>query len=223
MMNLNGKEYKELRDTLTLWHIADFSKADADITRSTYIKGRKACIDGNNDRIEKLRNGDKTLGNVTIDSLKAENDVYQAQINAESARIKALKEEYDKDYQLGLDLLSDVLVNAIANVASNPFDTDAESALASELVNFFKKYNDKVVVADVERFIRCSYGAIKVNSSRIKCMDKTHNGVEKSNKIKAIFLGALCDELSKMNLLQEYKWQNIIEKKTRKAAENATK
>ena len=222
-MNLNGKEFKELRDTLTLWHIADFSKADADITKSTYIKGRQTCIDGNNDRIEKLRNGDKTLGNVTIESLKAENDVYQAQINAETERIKALKAEYDKDYQLGLDLLSEVLVNAISNVALNPFDTDAESALTSELVNFFKKYNDKVVAADVERFVRCSYGAIKVNSSRIKCMDNRHNGAEKSNKVKAIFLGAICDELNKMNLLQEYKWQNIIEKKAKKAADSQTK
>lgn len=217
MLNLNEKALKDFRDTLALYHIADFNKADADVTKNKYVKNLQGSIKTNYERMAKIENGDKTLGDVTIESLQEEIEEFQAKIDKEVKRIKALKAEYDKDIAKGEELVPDVLVNAMIKCAKNAFDADAESQFVSELVNWFKTNGaSKVVADDVQRYARIAYSAIRINSSKGKCELDMHNGVEKDKKARQLFLNAICDEPTMRSILPIYKWQNVISKKTRK-------
>ena len=222
-IQLNSKSGKAFRDTLALWHIADFNKADADVTKSVYIKGRMACIETNETCIAKAETkGQKTYGKKSIEKLQAEIAQFKADIEAERERVSALKEEYDKDTIKGLDLVTDDVVNAVIERSADVYSDTTLDNLKSALAEWFKANGFADADADgVTPYATAISGQMK-QSSRGKCKNNTHNKVftvKDTKAVKNLLLGAICDEPTMKSILPIHKWENVIEKKTKKNAD----
>lgn len=218
MLNLNVKDMKNFRDTLALWHIADFKKADADISKNKFVKNCLGTIANDEELLARIDNGTFN-GTMTREELLAEIESQKALVKNERERVASLKDEFDKDTQKGLAIIPESLVNALISAAADMFSADKEQIVIDELVDWFKSNGAKNVVADdVTRYARCAYAGIRVSGAKGKCLNQCHNTTEKSLKMKNIFLGAICDEPTMKAILPVHKWENIIEKKTKKSA-----
>ena len=220
-IQLNSKSGKTFRDTLALWHIADFNKADADVTKSIYIKGREACIATDEDQIAKAQaKGQKTYGKKSIEKLQAEIAQFKADIDAERERVSALKDEYDKDTIKGLDLVTDEVVKAVIERSQDVYSAETLANLQIALSERFvgNGFSD-ATPENVGLYAVAISGQMK-QSSRGKCKNNTHNKVftsKDSKAVKNLLLGAICDEPTMKAILPIHKWENVIEKKTKKS------
>lgn len=217
MINLNSKELKNFRDTLALYHIADFKKADADVSKSAYIRSRQALITSNAESIAKIdaSNGQiQTIGGKTRKQIEDQTAEFKREIEAKRNEIAALKEEYDKDIQKGLAIITEDLRNALKGYVTDIYSTQAESALYDAVVAWFKANGaTSASKLDVTCFIR-PLGVVR-GSARTKCMTDKHTRSVAGKSLDELFLGIVCDEPTVKKLLPIHKWENVIEKKTR--------
>jgi len=219
-IQLNAKSAKAFRDTLALWHIADFNKADADVTKSVYIKGRLACIETNENCIAKAEaKGQKTYGKKSIEKLQAEIAQFKADIDAERERVSALKDEYDKDTVKGLDLVTDEVVKAVIERSQDVYSAETLANLQIALSEWFVSNGFADATPENVGLYAVAISGQMKQSSRGKCKNNTHNKVFTSKDTKAVknlLLGAICDEPTMKSILPIHKWENVIEKKTKK-------
>ena len=215
MMNLNATELKSFRDTLALYHIADFRKADADVSKSAYIRSRKQLIASNAESIAKIDRGEaKTVGGKNKKQIEDQSAEFAREIEAKQAEIAALKEEFDKDTQKGLALITEELRAALKGYVTDIYNTQAESTLYDAVVAWFRANGAKNADKnDVACFIR-PLGVVR-GSARTKCMTNAHTRAVVGKSLEELFLGIVCDEPTVKKLLPIHKWENVIEKKTR--------
>lgn len=217
MINLNAKELKNFRDTLALYHIADFKKADADVSKSSYIRSRQVLIDSNAESIAKIdasKGQIKTIGGKSKKQIEEQTAEFRREIDAKRAEISALKEEYDKDLQKGLALITEDLRAALKGYVTDIYNTQAESALYDAVVAWFKENGaTSASKLDIACFIR-PLGVVR-GSARTKCMTDKHTRSVGGKTLDELFLGIVCDEPTVKKLLPIHKWENVIEKKTR--------
>lgn len=210
-MQLNSKELKGFRNTLALWHTADFKLADALCKKQRNVKAIRTMIESDNEILEKVRNGESTLK--TESELLAEIESFNKKIEEENAIIKALHSEIDADIKNAYALITSELMIAISNYLSDIHNDENEELLLTELAKWFKSNGAKDATNDnVRPYIRALGQASA--SARKKAMNKKHNVTPSNNTLKKIFLGAICDEPSMLKELPLYKWETIIEKKT---------
>lgn len=212
-MQMNNKEAKNFRNALALWHIADFKKADADITRNKFVAAMTTMISTDEERLKKLANGDTTIGNKS--DIEKEITAYKLKVEAERTRVKKLKEEFDKDSKKGLDLITAELQSALEAYVSDCYNSATESALRDQLVKWFTDNGCKDVTADDVTIFMRPLG-VKKASARVKCKESVHMTADKKRSLSETFLGIVCDEPSVKKLLPIHKWENVIEDKTRK-------
>ena len=217
MLNLNAKELKSFRDTLALYHVADFNKADADITKSKYVRQRELIIKSNLESITKIDKGEaKTVGGKNKAQIEAQNVELKNEINAKREEIASLKEEYDKDVKNGIALITEDLRSALKAYLENAYKEELENALSDAIAKWFNDNGAKSATAlDVKKFVR-PLGVIR-GSNRTKCMTNNHTRAISGKGLDELFLGIICDEPTVKALLPIKKWENVIEKKTKKS------
>lgn len=215
MMQMNGKEFKVARDTLALWHIADFNKADETITKGKNINNFNSMIETDKGLIVKMRESKvNTINGKTENELLAEIADFEARKVAEVERVKKLYAEYTKDIESGRALVTDSLKKAISEYVLNIFDASKETILVAALVDWFTNLGAKGVDEEsVKPYMRAL--GVKRNSARKMCENVKHNGVASDKVLVDTFLGAICDEPTMASLLPIKKWENIIEKKAK--------
>lgn len=212
-MQFNSKDAKNFRDTLALWHIADFKKADADITRNKFIAGRQTMIDTDKERLGKIEAGDATLGNKA--DIEAEIAKFEAEIKAERERVAKIKAEYDKSGANGLKLITTELQTALEAYVADCYKHETHVALAEALVKWFTDNGVKGANQDaVQCFIRPL--GVKRASAKVKCATNAHITADKKKSLAELFLGIVCEEPTVKAMLPTHKWENKIAEKTRK-------
>lgn len=217
MINFNATELKNFRNTLALYHIADFNKADADISKSTFIRSREVIINSNLESIAKIDESKgkiKTIGGKSKAEIEKQNVELRNEINAKKEEISVLKEEYDKDTKEGLALITEDLRTALKNYVNDIYNTAAENALYDAVVEWFKAQGAKSASKiDVEKFVK-PLGVVR-GSARTKCATNKHTRAVNGKNLDQLFLDIICDEPTVQKLLPIHKWENKIEKKAR--------
>lgn len=219
MLQLNAKELKSFRENIAKWHIADFDKKDAQITRQRKIKLNEAKIDEYRSDIEKIQAGSIKVINKTVDERIAEINDMIAALEAENEDVKKAYETHaeslDANFEAGRKLVSEKVVAALEAYLDDIYNDDAEIALLNTLVEWFTENGAKgVIVDDVRKYIR-PIG--RKGASAKKALETgRHTTREKGNKLKDAFLGGLCDDSAFISLLPVYTWTNKIEKKSKK-------
>ena len=219
MLQLNAKELKDFRENIAKWHIADFDKKDAQITRQRKIKLNEAKIEDYRSEIEKVQNGTMKVISRTIDERIAEIEDMIATLDAENEDAKKVYEAHaeslDVNFEAGRKLVSEKVVTALETYLDDIYNDDAEITLLNTLVEWFTENGAKgVVVDDVRKYIR-PIGR-KGASAKKSLETGRHTTREKGNKLKDAFLGGLCDDNAFISLLPVYTWTNKIEKKSKK-------
>jgi hypothetical protein len=219
MLNLNAKELKPLRDALALYHIADFNKADADISKSKYIRQREIIIASNLESIAKIDRGEcKTVGGKTKAQIEAQNVELQNEINAKREEIMAKKAEFDKNIAVAIGFLTEDLRVAGKAYLANPYKEELENAFAEAFAKWFNDNGAKSASAlDCKKFVRPM--GVMIGSSRTKCMTNNHTRAVSGKSFDQLLLDVICDEPTVKALLPIKKWENVIERKTKKSAE----
>lgn len=212
MLQLNSKELKSFRNTLALWHVADFKLADEICQKNNRVKAIQTLIESNNQMIEKIVNKESGVMK-SLEELTIENKTYESKIEAENEALAKLKEEFDKDIAKGRALVSEDLIKAIKEYLSNIYDDSKEVELLTTLAKWFENQGAKVdKVDDVKPYIRAL--GQKKNGAKAKVKTVSHNGLQSDKALVDIFLGAICDEPNMKKVLPVHKFVTIIEKKT---------
>lgn len=213
MMQLNTTTMKNFRNSLALWHIADFIIADEVCQKNARVKSYQTLIASNTAMIEKIQNGEKSVLK-SKDELSAEITKWESAINAENESIKKFRTEQEKDLKKGYDLVSKELMDAIRGYMGNIYDATKSAELVSALVKWFTDNGAKDADAEsVMPYIKAL--GLKKASARQKCINGTHNAVQSDKAIRDIFLGAICDEPNMKKVLPIHKFVTIIEKKSK--------
>lgn len=219
MLQLNTKELKDFRDTLAKWHIAEFDKKDAQITRQKKIKLNNDKIADYKSDIENLKSGKSTPIGKTADERIAEIEELIKGLEAENTDIKKVYEAHaealDTSFEAGRNLISAELLGKFENYLDHIYEDEPEEELLEAIAQWFITNGAKGVVAnDVRKYLR-PLGR-KGASARNSCQTGKHTTREKGNKLKDAFLGGLCDDKAFTDLLPTYSWTNKIEKKGKK-------
>lgn len=213
MMQLNTTTMKNFRNSLALWHIADFVIADEVMQKNARVKSYQTLIASNTAMIEKIHKGEKSVLK-SEKELSAEIDKWESAINAENESIKKFRTEQEKDLKKGYDLVSKELMDAIREYMGNIYDVTKSAELVSALVKWFTDNGAKDADEEsVMPYIKAL--GLKKASARQKCANGTHNAVQSDKAIRDIFLGAICDEPNMKKVLPIHKFVTIIEKKSK--------
>ena len=220
MLQLNTKELKNFRDTLAKWHIADFDKKDAQITRQKKIKLNEDKIADYQSDIEKLQNGKMQPIGKTVNERVAEIEAQIKNLEVENEDAKSMyskhAESLDANFENGRSLISDDLLSKFESYLDDIYNDDAELQLLNAITEWFISHGAKGVVADdVRKYLR-PLGR-KGASAKKSCETNKHTTREKGKKLKDAFLGGLCDDPTLMALLPTHSWTNKIEKKAKKS------
>lgn len=212
MMNLNVKTMKNFRDTLALWHIADFFLADELCQKQARVKSLKTLIASNETELQKIADGNKTVK--SEDDLRAEIADYESKIKSEDEQMAKLREEQTVDLKKGRDLVSTKLLDALNDYMADVYSVEIEQKLLDTLVEWFTDNGASDCDTDsVKPYIRAI--GVKKASARVKAKTNRHNSAQSKVATIDIFLGAVCDEPSMAKLLPIHKWVTVIEKKTK--------
>lgn len=220
MLQLNTKNLKNFRDTVAKWHIADFDKKDAQITRQKKIKLNTDKIADYKSDIEKLQNGKMQPIGKTVEERVAEIETLIANLETENEETKSAytkhAESLDDNFESGRKLISDELLKKFEYYLDNIYEDDAEMELLNAIAEWFISNGAEGVVADdVRKYLR-PLGR-KGASARKSCETNKHTTREKGVKLKDAFLGGLCDDPNFMALLPTHSWTNKIEGKKKKS------
>lgn len=211
-MQLNGKESKKFRDILAQWHIATFKLSDAICKKQKNIKAIQTMIESDNEILEKVLNGESTLK--TEQELLAEIKMFEEKIEGENTILANLRAEVKEDIAKGRELVDANLLGAITDYLGDIHNDDLEEQLLSVIVDWFK--NNGINSADMDN-VKPYIRALGQKKASARAMAKTskHNAIPSKVAMTDIFLGAICDEPSMNKMLPLYKWETIIEKKTK--------
>ena len=204
---------KNFRDTVALWHIADFDCKDERITKATVIKSYEGLIQTNKDKIAKLT---AKKDAAQVKALEAEVKTFEQKIQTEKDRVKAHVDAQAKNFEAGRNLISDEFLAKFEAYLDDIYNDKAEEELLDAIAQWFIKNGAVGVVADdVRKYLR-PIGR-KGASARKSCETGKHTTREKGNKLRDAFLGGLCDDPAFISLLPKYSWINKIEKKAKKS------
>lgn len=216
MMNGNVKTFKDARNILAQWHIATFSTADINVSKSKEVKIEREKIAIQTEKLEKVRNGHHGLG--TVEEIEER----IASANAEIARITAECAErasiYEDALKKGKELVTKELLKSIVTYVEDSTSKN-ETAMLSEVVAWFKNLGLEISTTDAMEFT-CKLG-VKVASNGQMCRTSNHTSAIKGDSLKKLWLSIVCDNKSIRAVLPLYKWENVFEKKVAKRAEKS--
>ena len=220
MLQLNAKNLKDFRNALAKWHIADFDKKDAQITRQKKIKLNTDKINDYNSDIEKLQNGKMQPINKTVEERVAEIETLIKSLEVENEETTKAYENHatslDANFECGRKLINDDLLEKFGKYLDDIYNDEVELELLNAIAEWFISNGaDGVVAEDVRKYLR-PLGR-KGASAKKSCETNKHTTREKGNKLKDAFLGGLCDDPSLVALLPTHSWTNKIEKKAKKS------
>ena len=215
-MQLNSKTMKNFRDTLALWHIADFVIADEIMQKNARVKSLRTLIDSNNAMIEKITANTNTVTK-SLSELQSEIAEWSAKIDSENATMAEFRKEQEKSIKKGYELITAELLTAIKNYLSDIYNNVYETELLNALVTWFSDNGAKDADAESVRVYIRALG-LKKGSARSKCKDGKHNSMQSDNAIRDIFLGAICDEPTMQKVLPIHKFTTVIKEKAEKSA-----
>lgn len=201
-MQMNAKSGKDFRTTLAKWHNADFEIAEEVLRKSDRVKAIYTLISTNKDLIAKLENGEKIIGNKTVEELQAEIDKFNADIDAENKAMAEYRKVQAERYADAHALLNKDLHKAYVGYVTEGRRDEYVVALA----NFFDENGLEPTIDSLNVFI----GAVgkKKNSARQKIKTGSHNGAVSYVAWRDIFLGEICDVMG--DALPLYKFTYVL-------------
>ena len=185
-MQYNVKSAKGFRDILAKWHNADFELALAIIKKSENIKNLKGMIDTDNEMIERIDSGDKSVMK-TRDELVAEVTDFETRIAHESATVTELRKVQSERLADAYALLTKDLHKAYVDFIKNGNRDGYVDALAQ----FFTDNGLTPTTDGIDTFIACV--GKKKATTRTKVADAKHNDAFAYTAWRDIFLGEICD------------------------------
>lgn len=213
-MNGNVKTFKDARNVLAQWHIATFSTADIDISKSKEVKIERDKMKIAMEKLEKVNNGHHGLG--TVEELEERIATCESEIARISAECDERKKMYEDALKKGFDLVSKELVKAMATYVED-MSVKNETAMLSAVVTWFKDLGLEISTTDALAFT--SKVGVRVTTNGQKARTSNHTCAIKGNAFKKLWLSIVCDNPSIKNVLPLYKWENVFEKKVAKRAE----
>ena len=203
-MQFNVKSAKNFRDTLSKWHNADFELAVALDKKSGIVKGYKTIIATNNELIEKLDNGEKSVMK-SRDELVAEITDFEGRIAHENKIIAELREVQKSRLEGAQALLTTDLPKAYCDYITS----GDNSTYTEELCVFFEKNGVEPTIS-VSDFV-CAIGIRKATTKQ-KIESSKHTTNMAYTQWRDLFLGFLCDTMGDALPIDKFIYKTMEER-----------
>lgn len=203
-MQFNVKSAKNFRDTLSKWHNADFELAVALDKKSKIVASYKTMIATDNELIEKLDNGDKSVMK-SREELVCEIADFNSRIEHENNTIKELRDVQKSRLESAYALLSKDLHKAYCDyIASGDNSTYFE-----ELCKFFENNGVEPTMA-ISDFV-CAIGIRKATTKQ-KIESSKHTTNMAYTQWRDLFLGFLCDTMGDALPIDKFIYKTMEER-----------
>jgi len=203
-MQFNVKSAKNFRDTLSKWHNADFELAVALDKKSKIVASYKTMIATDNELIEKLDNGEKSVMK-SREELLCEIADFNSRIEHENNTIKELRDVQKSRLEGAYALLSKDLHKAYCDyIASGDNSTYFE-----ELCKFFESNGVEPTVS-VSDFV-CAIGIRKATTKQ-KIESSKHTTNMAYTQWRDLFLGFLCDTMGDALPIDKFIYKTMEER-----------
>ena len=203
-MQFNVKSAKNFRDTLSKWHNADFELAVALDKKSKIVASYKTMIATDNELIEKLDNGEKSVMK-SREELLCEIADFNSRIEHENNTIKELRDVQKSRLESAYALLSKDLHKAYCDyIASGDNSTYFE-----ELCKFFESNGVEPTVS-VSDFV-CAIGIRKATTKQ-KIESSKHTTNMAYTQWRDLFLGFLCDTMGDALPIDKFIYKTMEER-----------
>lgn len=209
-MDFSVKSAKAFRDGLAMYHNATFEIADQILQIGEQVKAWRTVLNTNLDKIARIEKGEKNvIGN------KADLEAEGAQALGKIKKLQADLAEYKKAQtdrlEKGYALLTDDLYKAYVDYVQ-----DGKSM--QEAVDAWFTAQGLTPTDGGLLLVEKACG-LKKTSARTKCKTGQHLQAMTQKPWRDIFLGALCDELTKNKdnpIIPIYKFQYVLKDKRQK-------
>lgn len=213
-MQMNSKNLKTMRESLAKWHVATHKLADELLQKQSRVRNFQSLINSNLALIKRIEDGDKFVMK-SLKDLRAEIEEWESKVDAENKAYANLKKKQEEDLKCGTDLITDDMVKAITDYTSDIYSDKSEVEVLTQLVQFFIRNGaDDCKTDDVRVFLK-AIGQKKASASQMFKSGK-HNTTLSKSAIIDLLLGAICDEPTMQKCLPIYKYNFVVEQKSKK-------
>lgn len=210
-INWANPQYKEFKDTLSLWHIADFEHADISKDSQKELANIEGMINTN---LELIKNAKSNVcsDKRTVADVKAENESFAQRYIDRQKYYKKLKDEQTDIMKKVEAMLDSKLMQAIDTWTKGVYTDKADEELQVAFAEWLQRQGITEATKDNVVYYTRQLG-FKKGTISSKMKTSNHNAMWRDRDIRMLILGAICDDPCVKAVLPLKKWRNVIERK----------